>query len=711
MRSQHLLFGRAVESDIRRAFINAVRLPPSDAALGDSGYSLRGSGPSAITCSLGSPEAVFGEVVRLSPAVVWVIPRGLVTHAYTATLSVFLEGRGVTIGPLTAALIRRGEMVGSPVGFQLSGVTVEQGRQILSLLADARREGVAVPVAPAPPVQDSIEQADRIHSMLAALGASGNQGVLRRLGHSMSHSVRVVLERVDSKTSQLEWRTGEPVAGASAGWGEAPYGVDLIGYNSAYRLRLDEGAALGDRLVTPLPERISRLRHRWHRRVPAPAGVRARFHHPVWRELGELQRDVVDLSFSGLGIRCETEDLVFPGLAPLHIELETGDGQTLTLRGEIRHVSPRADGHLLCGLSVQPSSADEARWVRFVAQAASPATRTSEHEAEGLWDVFTLSGFLDLAGKPAAEFEHVRLACQDMAKRGPESPQLFCQVVWPSERGLEATFSSLKAYRHGWLLHQLAKRPGKPSIPVQRGQILRDLYLRVCEHPQSDPDFRWLVSYVESLSPWIAKAHLRYAERQLETGQGLAFTRQVRMLDVFTHEPTGRSHDGIEIGLATSEELTLLAAEIARTRPACYVDALDFSRERIDLRPIQARWAELGFERERAILVARRCGVPVAATVLELGQRGTNVYRLMDMSRLFSLNEAGPATYVALVDAARRWYAARGRTSFHFLCEDDGDYVQEAGIHGGPSPFLWIISSQLIPDFLEYIHELTHSPR
>lgn len=694
---------RTLEFVSRDALFNVIPLPPAEAALDDSGYSLHGTGPDAITCALGTPEATIGEVTRLSPTVVWVMPRGPVDAAEARTMPVYLSGCGVTLGPIHGAFIRAdAETANAPVGLQLVGVTLEQGRQILSLLADALKRGVAEPAASALPVQDTIDQAERVRSILVAICASGNKGVLRRMGRS----VRMVLERFNPATSQLEWRTDETVTE----WGEAPYDMDVIGYNSAYRMKLEAGTTEGDRLFTPLPAQLFRIRHRWHRRVQAPAGVRVSFHHPLWRELGELEREVVDLSFSGMCIRCRPEDLMFPGLLPPLLELRTDNDQVISLRGEIRYVSSvRADGSVLCGLSVLPYSSDEARWVRFVSQAASPNTRTSENLEDGLWDLFTRSGFFSLAGKSAEEFEELRLAFRHMAKKAAEIPQLFCQAVWPSERGLEATLSFMKPYRHAWMGHQVAKRPGKPPSNVSEpGQIMRDLYMRTFEHPQSDPDFQWVVAYVEALNPWIAKAHVRYAERQMAAGSGLAFTRKVHMLDILTHELTGRTHEGISVGSATPGELALLADTIARTRPQCYVEALDFTRERIDLRPVQARWKEFGLEREREILVARRGGVPVAAAVLELGQQGTNLYSLLDMARLFSLTEAGPSTYVALVDAARRWYAARRRTSFHYLCEDEGgDYVQEAGIHGGPDPYMWIISSKLIPDFLEHISELT----
>jgi hypothetical protein len=194
----------------------------------------------------------------------------------------------------------------------------------------------------------------------------------------------------------------------------------------------------------------------------------------------------------------------------------------------------------------------------------------------------------------------------------------------------------------------------------------------------------------------------------METGGGMAFTRRVQMLDVRCHELTGRTFEGTSVGSATPNELTVLADSIARTRPACYAEALDLTRDRLDLRPMEARWKEFGLEREREIIIARRGGVPIAAAVVELGQQGTNLFNLLDMARLFPLTEAGPSAYVALVDAARRWYAARRRTSFHYLCEDGGgEYIQESGIHGGCEPYFWVISSKLVPDYLEYISELT----
>ncbi|WP_205525947.1 hypothetical protein [Pyxidicoccus trucidator] len=695
---------QALEFVSRDALFNVIPLPPAEAALDDSGYSLHGTGADAITCSLRTPDGIIGEVTRLSPTVVWVMPQGPVDTSEARTMSVYLSGRGVTLGPFFGAFIRAdAETANAPVGLQLVGVTLEQGRQLLSLLADALKHGVAEPAASALPVQDTIDEAERIRSILVAICASGNKGVLRRMGRT----VRMVLERFNTETEQLEWRSEEPVAE----WGEAPYDIDVIGYNSAYRMKAESGSTDGNLLSTPLPEQLFRIRHRWHRRVPAPAGASVRFHHPLWRELGEISRELVDVSFSGMCVRCRPEDLVFPGLLPPLLELHTDDGQTLNLRGEIRYVSSvRADGTVLCGLGVLPYTSDEARWVRFVSQAASPNTRTSENLEDGLWDLFTRSGFFSLAGKSAAEFEEVRLAFRSMAKRAAEIPQLFCQAVRTSERGPEATLSMMKPYQHTWMVHQLAKQPGKaPAGVTAPGQVMRDLYVRAFEHPQSDPDFQWVVSYVEPLSPWIARSHIRYAERQMEAGSSQAFTRRVHMFDVLTQELTGRTFEGITIGTATPNEITMLADSIARTRPGCYVEALDFARESFDLSPMQARWKEFGLEREREVIIARRHGVPIAAAVLELGQQGTNLFCLLDMSRLFPLTEDGPSAYVALVDAARRWYAARRRTSFHFLCEEDEavQAVQEAGIHGGCEPYLWIISAKLVPDYLEYISELT----
>ncbi|MCP3099569.1 hypothetical protein LZ198_11895 [Myxococcus sp. K15C18031901] len=692
-----------VEFDSRDAFLNVIPLPPAEAALDDSGYSLHGKGADAITCSLLTADGFIGEVTRLSPTVVWVMPRGPVNTLEAPTLPVFLQGCGVTIGPLVGALIRAdAETVNAPVGLQLVGVTVEQGRQILDMLADALKRGVAEPAASALPVQDTIEDAERIRAILAAICTARNKGVLRRMGRS----VRMELERLNSATGQLEWRVDETVTG----WGEAPYEVDIIGYNSAYRMRLEATGGAEDQLLTPLPAQLQRIRHRWHRRVPAPEGTSVRLHHPLWRELGELKRDLVDLSFSGLCIRCKPEDLMFPGLLPPHIELDTGMGQTLTLRGELRYVtSVRPDGFVLCGLSVQPYSSDEARWVSFVSQTTTPTTRTAEGLTEGLWDVFTLSGFFSLAGKSHEEFEALRLQFRTMAQRASEVPQLFCQAVWPSGRGPEATISIMRTQEHSWLLHQLAKRPGKPQMAVMEpGRILRDIYVRTFEHAQSDADCKWVVAYVEGLNPWIAKSHVRYAERQMAADPEQSFTKRVRMLDVYSHELTGRAHEGIEIAPATPEEIAQLIETIGRTRPNCYMEALDFTRERFDMRRIQARWEGFGLERERGTVVARINGVAVAAAVMELGQQGTNLYSMLDMTRLFPLTEEGPSTFVALVDAARRWYSARKRRSFHFICEDEGgSYIEEAGIHGGPDPYLWIISAKLIPDYLEHISELT----
>ncbi|QRK04622.1 hypothetical protein JQX13_30770 [Archangium violaceum] len=664
-----------------------------------SGYSLQGrSGIQVVLPELGR---VLGRATLLSPTEVWAQTEcepDLLSRE--RTLRIGLEVGGTVLGPFSGEARWSGAGVtGGALAIQLVDISREQGGQILSLLEDALRQGSAAPVASPLPVQEEISSGERIQSILTAISAMANKGVLRRPGQL----VRVSLERVDAEQGLLYWRCAEP----DSGWGESPYELELVGYNSAYRMRLESPVARGEWLVTPLPERLRRVRHRWHRRLPAPAGLRACFEHPLWKELGRREREVVDFSFSGLGLLVDAEDLVFPGLF-LPLELETADGERISLSGEVRYVSfASREGRRVCGLEVRPSTErDEVPWMRFVSQSLCPSTRTSETLLEPLWDLYAASGYFNLAGKTAEHFAEIRRDFIDLGLRAGKLPQLFCQTVWPSERGVEASLSSLKAYRHSWLVHQLGRRPGKSAnAPAVPGQILRDTYLRTLEHSQGDSEFRWMMAYVESTVPWIHRTHLRFAQRMQSSGQSLVM--DLRMMDVECNEPSGLPVGDLDIGPASMGEKDLLAREIARTRPACYVEAQDFTRDRLEMGGVSQLWQGAGLERERRILVARRQGLPLAALVLELGHPGTNLFRLLDSARLFPLSPRGREAYVALLDEARRWFTSRGRSAFVYLCEDDGAYAHAARLHDDPSaqPCLWIIPASHIPDFLEHIQE------
>jgi hypothetical protein len=680
-----------------------VALPPEEAALDDSGYSIHGNGSDSIELSIASPQAISGRITRLSPTVAWVLPSlPLEPSVWQQTSEVYLKSNGAVIGPLRAQTLgTEAPTKGASVGIQLVDVSVEQGRQILAMLQEALRRGVAEPAASVLPVQEEIVDRERIRAVLSGIAAVGNKGVLRRLGRT----IRIAIEQCDAESGELHWRTDD----AGLDWGEGPYEIDVIGYNSAYRMRLESATAQGGRMVTPVPAQLWRIRHRWHRRVPTPPEVRIRFQHPLWRELPTIECDAVDISLGGLCIRTAPDDLLFPGLLLPEVALDTGLGEHIRLRGEVRYVASRGGAQPVCGLNVVPLPGEEPKWVRFVSQVLCPTTRTSENLIEPLWELFVLSGYFNLAGKTAEDFDVLKANFMAVGKRAAQVPQLFCQTVWPSERGIEATLSFAKAYRHTWLLHQLAKRPGKPpAVAHAPGQILRDIYLRTFEHSQSDPDYKWALSYAESNTPFVEKSHLRYARRMANTGNALCMP--VRMMHANVNEFSAVSAKGLEFDHATPEEKALLAAEIARTRPTCYIEALDLTPERLEMTAIASTWQNLGLQRKREIFVARRQGRPLAALILEVGQPGTNLFRLMDAARLFPLAPDGKSAYIPLLDEARRWYARHDVDTFIYLREDGDDSYAEAGhLHDSDeaAPYLWIISSKLVPDFLEYVSEMT----
>ncbi|WP_375755718.1 hypothetical protein [Corallococcus exercitus] len=543
-----------------------------------------------------------------------------------------------------------------------------------------------------------ITDPERIRIILATAAALGSPALLRR-GATASP---LRLETLEPEGGGLHWSSLTVDPGADA------WEVEVFGHGCVYRMLLSGETAEPGTWVTPLPRQLLRVRRRAHRRAPAPPDLRMRLPLPGW--LGR-ERGAVDVSLRGLSLRLGAGERLSPGRVLQPIELRTPGGEAVSLRGEVRHVSDRADGELQCGLQVTPLTVEDAeRWQALVARALHPTTRTDGALAEEHWRLFIDSGYFNLAGRSAEDFEAQRRSFVELGRQAGAMGTVLTEVVWPSERGVEATLSAMKPYRSVWMVHQLARRQDATRFERLRGQMLRDVYVRCVEHAQRDPGFRWLAAYIESTVPFTYRSHVGFADRMAATGRTLLLP--MRMIDVECAHAPASPVTGLELGPATEAERRLLVERIALTRPACYAEALDLRLETLDLRDAARAWQAVGLERERHLLVAREGAKPVAVAVLEAGPPGTNPFGLLDSVRLFALSPRAQQAYPALLDGARRWFAHRGRDGFTFLAEEAGD-VEAAGLHDpapDAKPFLWLIPADLASEFLEHIHEQT-APR
>jgi hypothetical protein len=660
---------------------------------GGAGYSVRAD-EREVRIAFAPDTAA--KIVRFSPEAVWFEPLRALRGSIGRSVTFSLVWEDVTIGPLTGRLSRTGDE-GSYLGVRFERVSIADARRLLALLSDLLKSGVAEPMSNPPPVQEDIADPKRIRTIMSALATAGNKGLL----HSARGPVQMSVDGVDAQSAAVIWAVADDVA-----IGEGPHAVEMSGYNSVYRLEIPRVERRDGRLVTSMPTRVRRVRRRWFRRAEVQESLRVAFDHPVWRSLPRVEREVRDISFGGL---CFTtvvdDDLAFPGMVIPALLVTDADGREIYLRGVVRSVVPaQGDEAAICGVAVTPCSPeDEGPWARLVTRLLYPSTRTSEEHTETLWELFEDSGYMSLDGHTPEQFEAIRQSFIRVSQHA--APHLISQTVWPSPRGVEASVSFFKPYSKSWMGHQLAKRGGKPPAGVpDAGQILKDLYLRAFEHPQSDPGFSWMIGVVETTVPWMDRTHVDFARMHMASGRALVLP--MRMMHVDCDDAPAVANDLFETGFATAAERQLIAGAIAAKYPACYVDSLDLDAERLPLGETQDAWRQAGFERERAILVARRDGRAILAMVVELGETGTNLFRLLDSARFYALADDGADALDALLDAARRWYRDRGRDGFILYREDEGWSKAE-----GARPCFWVIAADLLPDFLEHVCQMVEKKR
>lgn len=689
--------------------IHLVVPPPVTHEDGDWGYVIR-SGDGGVTVIFEGLDLPPAAVTRMGPHALRIQANPAVELSPDAMVRVHLRWPGEQLGPILARVSPAARSDRAPelvLGFVQP--LAELAGQVLAVALELAGRGLAEPAGQPAPQQQEIKDPAQIRQIVVALGALANDGTLR----SGRDLMRVRIQRVDAEAGQILWE----LSGIGDGWRETPYVIEIVSYWSVYRLHFASGVLQGGLLSTPLPARVQRVRQRWVWRPVLYGGepIAVRFSHPLWPERPPVLREIRDLSYAAIAFVVDvSSDLVFPGLELPEIFVQAPDGASVRLSAEVQTVLPPCgDAQALCWMSVKPASEeDRLAWVDLVARRLYPYTRTSDQHLEQLWSLFEASGYFNLAGKSAQDFEGLKRHFLDLGTRGAVLPELICQVVWPSESRVEASSSVLKAYQTAWMAHQLAKRLRRSDVRKGADRVLRDTYLRIFEHPQVDPEFQWMVAYVEPEVLWIRRAHLEFTKRY--AGSDDLLSTIIRMMSVSCAEVVEPAPRGVEIGPPSEEDRALLLRTLQQRWPRPYLEALDFTDERLEMRRAAAAWRRAGLERERHILVARRGREPLAAMILELGQLGSNLFCLLDLARLVRLADDADLARVLLIDEARRWFRSRGRQTFNLLHEapdEDAGYLEAARAREVSRPCLWVISSRMIPDFLQHVCELTVNRR
>lgn len=589
--------------------------------------------------------------------------------------------------PVEVLHLREGGWGGRFVGLS------ERERALLRSFSDNTPASTA-PIAL--PTRERILEQGRVHGVLRALIGDEAIGQVRGPGGEVL-PIRPV-ELVTGPELTLLRCELEPDAAL-----EPPFFLEVTGYNSRYWFPILDGDTVGGAFWARISDGFVRSRRRRSARLSGELGLLGTFVNPVTNVWAQGQ--VVDLSRTGLRVRWEED-----GAAPSPGDRLDG----VAIRGAESPVvidalvrSSRSDGHQhTIGLEVIQAPGQGA-WGRLVASLLHPTTRAHSADPGDLWALMVDSGYLELSGKRPGRFESQRAAFCEVSGRLSGAPELGAQIVWPAAGKPEASMSILRIYGDTWIGYQLAKRPGRHLLGIPRRRILRDLLIHCYEHAVAESPAGWFVAQFQDDASIGRLTQHAFAQRQIARDQTCIWP--FRAWEIQVEDPIPRPREALEVSGATRGELEALCLQIADSRPAAFVAALELTLGGMSLQDTRAAWAAQGLCRERAVLVARRAGVPWAAAVIESGSDGLHLFRLLDVVRIFPMMGGSGDAIEALLEVCQLWYADRGKDSFIYLDEapgaPDSAALQAIGddLGGGDTT---VIASAVVPDLIEHVFEV-----
>ena len=601
-------------------------------------------------------------------------------------------GRG--IGPIPA-VVTAGSLSadGAVLRLRFEGIEPVIGLSILRFL---RTVASSFRGEDPPIVEEDIVSPARIQRLVRALFPANPFGFVR--DGTGRAAILLPVRIVEDGASPLWWRA--PLRGL-----DPPFTVTLQGPFSVFELGIERFDIRGDQICTPWPQRIKRSRRRVWRRGFDLLGMEVAARHPIWPEV-VIEGRVHDLSMTGLSVLGgERGQLLYQGLELPEVEVVSGPLAGSRFEAVVRHVTEVEDGGQ-CGLWVRHQGLDDQeRWHDDVARVLCPNTVSGAPPVRHMWNLFADAGYLSLAGKAPKDFAPLRRALRTAVRRFDGARAIGVNAVWPSVEGADGSLTVVKMYHGTWFGQHMAKRKGPASSGLPGREVLREIHLRAYEHAQSDPDFSWVLGYVRADAGWPRLVHVQFPERCLPTGQSYVARFHARAIP---SEAPIALESRYRIGPPNPGERKRILAELARSRPLIYREALDLVPDRLHMRSVAEAWTDAGLQRERGIRVARDGERAVAVAILEATSDGVHLYGLLDCARLYPLTDDGEDAFGALLAEATGWFHRRDRPLFVY--KDEHGCVRlppELGVREMGAADMTILPATLVPDLMEHLWEVT----
>jgi len=595
-------------------------------------------------------------------------------------------------------------------GRELEGVVVRRGREVVlegcsaavkDLLPDHTGGFELEMVLGPPPAPPSPEEVVRDPLQRASLvGEAMRRGRLVVEGAQGGEAKVVARGRVDALAETLLLE-GLPTAFAPGTAIRCAFDAGGAHYRFVSALAEPTVATQRPAMAAAMPRELRGRRRRRPRIALAPGEACAELASFLGREV--IRRQVLDVEMEGMGFLAQPQDLLPVGTRLREIRVALGEGPALRASGRIASRAPVQGpngGAVRCGVHFDPLAPEEqAALAAAILRHTHPGLELARGLTfDALWCFLRETGFLypEKEEKIRAVLPQVHRSL-DRLLAEPNGP--LRTLLFRSGGLLAGHVSVLRAYRATWMVqHLAAHKDGPGSLAAARA-----LNIAVVDYLEQLPDCEWARVWFQPGNRWPARTFGRFARLQFDAHR--CDLRTYAYLVAPTAGSPRPAAPGVEIAASAPADWAEIRRRLVAVGQTAALSAEDLCSAP-DLSEAGDAFREMGLERRREALVARRGGRLAGFALLEFSSMGFNFSELTNAFRLHAI-DPDPAVTAALAARARDRYGEVGRSTAIGLAERASPEAWEAaGFRHLKSYSCWTVHRSVMRRYVEFLQRL-----